>query len=315
MKSLREQAMTTSECRGNVFDIKRFATHDGKGIRTTLFLKGCPLRCVWCQNPEGLKKEPQVLYMENKCLHCGSCVQCAKHGGVTIKQQHVCLQREAQEDWERIVDACPTRAMQFDSRSYTVEEVMEELLKDEVFFQREGGITISGGEPFLQHEFLIEILKECKKKQLHTAIESSFYTNWEIIQQALPYLDQIYVDLKVFDSALHKSYTGVDNKQIKENIAFLLQSEKKDVVTIRTPLIPKLTARPDNIAAISTFISNCYSKVRSELLNYNPLAKAKYSYLDMEYCFNENPKLYTNEQMEQFYAIAQTHGIQQFIKE
>ena len=111
MKSLREQAMTTSECRGNVFDIKRFATHDGKGIRTTLFLKGCPLRCVWCQNPEGLKKEPQVLYMENKCLHCGSCVQCAKHGGVTIKQQHVCLQREAQEDWERIVDACPTRAM------------------------------------------------------------------------------------------------------------------------------------------------------------------------------------------------------------
>ena len=315
MKSLREQAMTTSECRGNVFDIKRFATHDGKGIRTTLFLKGCPLRCVWCQNPEGLKKEPQVLYMENKCLHCGSCVQCAKYGGVTIKQQHVCLQREAQEDWERIVDACPTRAMQFDSRSYTVEEVMEELLKDEVFFQREGGITISGGEPFLQHEFLIEILKECKKKQLHTAIESSFYTNWEIIQQALPYLDQIYVDLKVFDSALHKSYTGVDNKQIKENIAFLLQSEKKDVVTIRTPLIPKLTATPDNIAAISTFISNCYSKVCYELLNYNPLAKAKYSYLDMEYCFDENPKLDTNEQMEQFYAIAQTHGIQQFIKE
>ena len=315
MKSLREQAMTTSECRGNVFDIKRFATHDGKGIRTTLFLKGCPLRCVWCQNPEGLKKEPQVLYMENKCLHCGSCVQCAKHRSVTIKQQHVCLQREAQEDWERIVDACPTRAMQFDSRSYTVEEVMEELLKDEVFFQREGGITISGGEPFLQHEFLIEILKECKKKQLHTAIESSFYTNWEIIQQALPYLDQIYVDLKVFDSALHKSYTGVDNKQIKENIAFLLQSEKKDGVYIRTPLMPKLTASPDNIAAISTFISNCYSKVRYELLNYNPLAKAKYSYLDMEYCFNENPKLYTNEQMEQFYAIAQTHGIQQFIKE
>lgn len=315
MKSLPEQAMTTSDMGGYVFDIKRFATHDGTGIRTTLFLKGCPLRCVWCQNPEGLKKEPQVLYMENKCLHCGSCVAHCEHDGVVMAHEHLTLYREKQEDWAAIVDACPTQAIHFDSRYYRLDEVMEELVKDEIFFQRDGGITISGGEPFLQYDFLLAILKECKKKGIHTAIETSLYTKLDYVREALPYLDQIYADMKVFDGTLHKSYTGVDNTLIKENLAYLLQSEKKAAVTIRTPLIPELTASVDNIAAIASFLSACYKDVKYEILNYNPLAKAKYSYLDMDYCFSENPKLYTNDEMEYFYKIARANGIQHLIIE
>ena len=142
--------MTTSKLR--VFDIKRFSTHDGIGIRTTVFLKGCPLRCKWCQNPEGLLPTAQVLYMENKCIHCLSCLNTSKKQGIEVKDRKICLHREKKEDWNAIVDACPTRALQFDSKEYTIEQLVTEIKKDEAFFKREGGVTVSGGEPFLQPE-------------------------------------------------------------------------------------------------------------------------------------------------------------------
>lgn len=305
--------MTISK--GLIFDIKRFATHDGTGIRTTVFFKGCPLRCKWCQNPEGLNPDSQVLYMENKCMHCLSCVHACKNGGVQLDGKHLVINRDVKEDWNSIVDVCPTLALKMDSSYYTVSECMEEILKDEPFFKREGGVTFSGGEPFLQIDFLEAILKECKKRGIHTAIETSLFTSLDHIKRVLPYLDQIYCDCKVYDAKLHYQYTGVDNTIILDNIAFLLHSDKKNQVIVRTPLIPGMTALKENITNISKFLVNQYKDVHYEILNYNPLAQSKYAYLDMKYCFKENPKLYTKEQMESYYAMARQSGIQNLIIE
>ena len=305
--------MTTSKLR--VFDIKRFSTHDGIGIRTTVFLKGCPLRCKWCQNPEGLLPTAQVLYMENKCIHCLSCLNTSKKQGIEVKDRKICLHREKKEDWNTIVDACPTRALQFDSTEYTIEQLVTEIKKDEAFFKREGGVTISGGEPFLQPEGLVALLKACHEEGIHTAIETSLFTDLHWVKQALPYLDQIYADCKVFDTALHQKYTGVKNTLILDNIRFLLQSDKKEHVIIRTPLIPTMTATKENIAAIASFLVSVYPDVHYEILNYNPLAQSKYAYLDMDYCFEDNPKLYTREVMESFYNIARENGIHHLVIE
>lgn len=313
MRSLPERAMKKSS--GIVFDIKRFATHDGHGIRTTVFLKGCPLRCAWCQNPEGLCIQPQILYMENKCMHCGICASLSKQQGIRMIQGALHIDRKAQEDWEELCEECPTGALRFDARSYTIEELMQEIHKDEAFFRHGGGVTLSGGEPLLQSDFAISILKRCHEEGIHTAIESSAYTPLSVLQEAVPYIDQLFIDMKLFDKNLHKAYTGVENDQIIENIRWLLTSEHRNKVTIRTPLIPEMSARIDNIAAIAKFISTLYPKVRYELLNYNPLAKAKYDYLNMEYCFDENPKLFTKEEMQVFYQCARDQGLRHMVIE
>ena len=302
-------------CKGTVFDIKRFATHDGHGIRTTVFLKGCPLRCVWCQNPEGLNPKPQIIYLENNCIHCGSCVKASTNKGIEIVNNELKIHRNIQEDWNQIVDVCPTRAIRFDSRVYSIEEIIKEAEKDQAFFKYGGGVTISGGEPFYQIEFLEELLKALKEKRIHTAIETTLFTKKENIERVLPYLNQIYCDCKLFDENLHKKYTSVSNQMILSNIEYILKSDKKESVIVRTPLIPEMTATKENIKKISQFLVSCYDEVKYELLNYNPLAKAKYSYLGMKYCFEENPKLYTKDKMEEFYQIAKDNGIRNLIIE
>ncbi len=303
-----------TEYKGNIFDIKRFAVHDGTGIRTTIFLKGCPLRCVWCQNPEGLSIEKQILHMKSKCIHCHTCVSLSKEKGVQFQEDKLCIQRNVKEDWDQLVRECPTGALCYDSKNYTLEEVMKEIRKDEAFFKYGGGVTLSGGEPLLQSDFACEILKRCKEEGIHTTIETSLYASLDTVQKLLPYLDHIYADMKIFDYGQHKRYTGVDNKQIKENIAYLLKY-KKGQVTIRTPLIPDITATKENISQIASFLSNLDKEVSYELLNYNPLAQAKYDYLGMKYYFNQNPKLYTNDEMENFYRLVEENGIVNLIKE
>ncbi len=312
MKLLRELPMTTFK--GNVFDIKRFATHDGDGIRTTVFLKGCPLRCVWCQNPEGLKSTKEILYLENKCIHCLTCVRLSKHKGIECIDGKLIVHREIEDDWDLIVDMCPTMALTYDAKEYGIEELCDEIFKDEPFFKRGGGITFSGGEPFSQVDFMVEVLKACKKRNIHTAMESSFYTSLENVKKVIPYLDQIYCDCKLYDKEKHIQYTGVSNDLILKNIEYLLSSNVKDKVMIRTPLIPFKTATKENIKEISNFISTLYKDVHYELLNFNPLAKAKYAYLDRKYCFDENPALYTKEEMNGFYEIAKENGIRNLIR-
>lgn len=301
--------------KGNIFDIRRFSTHDGDGIRTTVFLKGCPLSCVWCQNPEGISTKRRPLHFENRCIQCGTCVTKCKNKGFRWENGRILLNPKAEEDWDQLIYACPTGAIEMDSRTSTVEEVMEEIRKDLVFYHHGGGVTLSGGEPLLQWEFAREILKKCKEEGIHTAIETALFVKKEALQAVIPYLSMAFSDLKLIDEEEHKKYVGVSNKQIKKNIEVLLTSDIKDQVVIRTPMIPGITTTKENIQGIAAFISSVYPDVSYEILNYNPLAEAKYHLVDMEYCFEENPKLYSKEQMQEFGEWAKHAGVRNLIIE
>jgi len=301
---------------GRIFDIRRFSTHDGDGIRTTIFIKGCPLKCVWCQNPEGISPEENLIYFENKCINCRLCVKNCSNESIIKNDNKICIIKEKCTDEQNraAMDICPTGALTMNSKNYTLDEVIEIAIKDKVFFKYGGGVTLSGGEPFFQKDFTIELLKALKELGINTAIETSLFVSSEYLLEALPYLDMIFVDLKVFDNEKHRAFTGVDNEIIKRNIKLILESNKKDSVIIRTPLIPNFTATNDNINDISKYISDIYQNVKYELLNYNPLAKAKYNLIDnLDYCFEENPKMYTDEQMKEFYDVAYNAGIKNLI--
>lgn len=301
--------------KGKIFDIQRFSTHDGSGIRTTVFLKGCPLSCVWCQNPEGISLKKRPLYFENRCIKCGTCVKKSQYGGLKMQDGRITLDIDAKEDWDNLIDWCPAGALEMDSKEYEIEEVMQEIRKDMVFYKHGGGITLSGGEALFQWEFALEILKQCKKEGIHTAIETSLFAKQNILKEVLPYLDMIFADFKLADDRRHKKYTGVSNQRIKENLKYLLESEKKENVIIRTPMIPGMTALKENVLEISRYISGIYSEVSYEILNYNPLAESKYHLIDREFCFKENPKLYSKEQMQEFKSWALEGGVTNVIVE
>ena len=306
MKSLREQPMTTSKYL--VFDIKRFAVHDGEGLRTTIFFKGCPLRCRWCQNPEGLLPQRKPIYLENKCMHCRNCEKQGA-GKIVYQDRPVFIE----DDLDEVFKYCPTDAIQYDSSYYSLEELVDKVMEDEVFFKYGGGVTVSGGEPFMQQEKLIQLLKELHPK-VHTAIETSLYTSLDLVKQAAPYLDQIYCDLKIEDDKAHREATGVSNTIIKENLAYLLTSEHKDKVIVRTPLIPGYTGDDDNIKSIASYLYSLYPEVRYELLNYNPLASAKYDLTEFEYGVKEDQKAYSQEELSHYSQIVSDSGIKNMIK-
>ncbi len=301
--------------KGTIFDIRRFSTHDGDGIRTTIFLKGCPLSCVWCQNPEGISVWRRPLYFENRCIHCGTCVCTCQNGGFQMENGRILLDPRAEEDWDHLIYQCPTGAIEMDSRIASVDEIMEEVRKDRVFYEHGGGVTLSGGEPLLQWEFAREILKVCREEGIHTALETAVYVPEAAVKAVIPYLDMAFADLKIIDDKQHRQLVGTSNERIKQNIHTMLESSMKERVIIRTPMIPGMTATKENIQGIAAFISSIYPDVSYELLNYNPLAEAKYHLVDKEYCFQDNPQMYSKENMQQFGEWARQAGVKHIIIE
>lgn len=298
-----------------VFDIKRFAVHDGTGLRTTIFFKGCPLKCKWCQNPEGLVSKRQLLYFKNDCIHCQRCLEFSKPGQMKYLNQRPYFNYEYSGSFDNLVDACPSGAICYDSIEYDIETLIEKIKDDQVFYRDGGGVTFSGGEPLLQGKFLLEILKRCQAEKIHTAIETTAHAPLDLIKRILPYLDLIYIDLKLFDDNQHQQFTGVLPKQIKENITYILTSPYKNQVIIRTPLIPSITATDSNISQIVSFLVNIYPDVKYELLNYNPLAASKYELLNEQYALDNNLKMFNNEQMEYFYQLVSKNGLKNIIRE
>ena len=239
---------------GLVFDIKEMAVHDGAGVRLTVFMKGCPLRCVWCHNPEGLKKEPQILYKSVKCLDCGLC-------------RRVCAHEECQP-FGRCLHVCPKDCLSLSGEEYTVEDLVAKIMGYKVIFDAcGGGVTFSGGEPLMQWDFLSQVMD--KLQGIHVAIETSGFASEQIFLEMLEKVDFVYMDMKIFDNELHKKYTGVENDIIKENFQRLQHSGKPYVV--RTPLISGKTDGAENLQAIQAFIGNS----AWEKLPENKLAKAK----------------------------------------
>ncbi len=291
---------------GLVFNIQRFSVNDGPGIRTIVFLNGCPLRCKWCCNPESQELNPVVMFKAQNCVGCKNCeVVCptgASNLNVPGKIDHSkCIA------CGKCVDVCYHRALEMSGTKMTVEELMIELYKDRVAYRRSGGgITVSGGEAMMQPEFLVELLKTCKSLGWHTAIETTGYTTTEVLDTVLPWLDLVMMDIKHIDPETHKKFTGVDNMRILENALYI--SKKAKEMIIRVPVIPGFNADKNVIAGIAKFTTYLENVKELHLLPYHELGANKYDMLGKEYEL-ANVKSPEKQFMDELKAIVEEEGL------
>lgn len=269
--------------RGIVFDIFRGTTHDGPGIRTTVFLKGCPLKCEWCHNPEGIKAGPEIWWEANKCIGCLICKKTCHNNALVSDESGIHTDLAKCKLCGACVRACPSLALAFADREWTVEHLAEEVLKDNEYFKSfGGGVTVSGGEPLGQYEFVSAFFSVMKEKGIHTALDTSGAASEKAFDKVLPFTDCVLYDIKIFDAALHRKFTGQSNKLILDNLIYVsnyIRNVKGNMkLWIRTPLIPGATASEENISAIGHFIQDNISDVveRWELCAFNNVCKSKY---------------------------------------
>lgn len=261
-----------------VSDIQRFSVHDGPGIRTTVFFKGCPLRCLWCQNPETLKYQNELVFSAERCIACGDCAKACPNQAIRFENGPI-INWTVCKSCFSCCQVCPGRALEPAGKEYSAEELAEEVLKDREFYFPEGGVTLSGGEPFSQAGFLIEFLAILRREKIHITAESSGYFNWEALEQVLSMVDLLLFDLKALDDKLHQALTGKDNKLILKNLVKLL--ELKIPHQIRMPLVPGMNDADDEIKRIAKFLLGLGEK-EIWLLPYHRLGEGKLKKLNTE---------------------------------
>lgn len=266
--------------KGLVFNVMRFSIHDGPGIRTTVFLKGCPLRCAWCHNPEGQLQEPELLHFEERCIRCGDCLSACPNGAL---QMDHCVVRNAAlcRRCGGCVGACSASAHQLAGRWMSVSEVLAEVLKDEVFFDESGGgITVSGGEPLMQASFVEALLAAFQNRGIRTAMDTCGYASTDVMRRVLENVDLFLYDLKLMDSDRHRRFTGVGNDLILENLKML--AEHGSAVIVRIPVIPGVNDDGGNIEALSEFLRPLGLR-EIDLLAYHRIGSDKYRRLRVSY--------------------------------
>jgi pyruvate formate lyase activating enzyme len=296
---------------GAIIDIRRFTLHDGPGIRSTLFLKGCSLRCAWCQNPEGMDAALGLWYLAKQCIRCGRCEASCPVGAISPhldEDPFVRVDRGLCTRCGACVTACPTTALSFDGSKISAEEAAATLLRDVEFYrQSDGGITISGGDPLVQHEFALEVLGLCKREGVHTAIETCLFGNWEVLERFIPLTDLFIIDLKIANSSLHAEYTGRPNDLILDNYARLARAGAE--LLTRIPLIPGITATEANVRTMARFIRDKYPGGRVELINFNPLAINKYSLMNRSTEFFNGMIPLPDGEVEALRALIEAEGL------
>lgn len=273
---------------GTVCEIEKYAIHDGPGIRTVVFLKGCPLSCLWCSNPETQSINQEVYFNTNKCMSCGRCVQVCTQNAIDVREGKAIHIREKCIGCGKCADTCAFVAFNTIGRKMTVTEVFEELIKDDVFYQKSGGgITISGGEVLMHGDFVEALLKMCKENYLHTAIETSGFGSFDTLKRISKYTDLIMFDIKHMDNEVHKKLTGVSNKIIHSNLRKL--SQDYGSIIIRIPLIPGLNDHIRNIEETTKLALEL--KINEiHLLPYHSLGLEKYKQLGLNYTLGEVAK-------------------------
>jgi len=272
----QERALT-----GLVFDIKHFAVHDGPGIRTTVFLKGCPLRCLWCHSPESQNSRPEIAFYSDLCMGCGACVEACPNGAQTMGP--VKVRREICLGCGACADACYAGALVKIGDWVAVEEVLHEVEKDKLIYETSGGgVTLSGGEPAAQSLFASKLLKSLKGAGYHTALDTSGHAPWEAFEGVILHADLVLYDLKHMDPKTHEELTGVSNGLILSNLRRLSQQVSKTIV-IRVPVVPGLNDSTDNIEAMADFLEGLGGIEAVELLPYHNIGAPKYEALGWEY--------------------------------
>lgn len=277
--------------KGILFNIQKFSITDGVGIRTLIFMKGCPLRCLWCSNPESQKIQCEIMDVKTNCVGCGKCVGLCPEGA--IDPDSFSINREKCTVCGRCAEFCYANAKKLVGKEYSVHEIIKILEKDRVFYSNSGGgVTVGGGEPTMQAEFVTELLKQCKAINIHTAIETCGYGDWDKIGCIFDYTDQIFFDLKQMDTNRHRQMTGVDNSLILENAAKVAGLGKK--VIYRVPVIPGYNDDKDNIMATGEFVKNLMLQTEGdislELLPYHNFGADKYKWIDSEYALRDTEK-------------------------
>lgn len=265
-----------------IFNIQKCSIHDGSGLRTLVFFKGCPMKCLWCANPESQSWQAEIMELSRWCIKCGACKRSCPEAAVKLDSDEFTIDRSLCSSCFKCTDICYAGAKRVAGRDYSVEELFTEIEKDRLFYSMYGGgVTFSGGEPLAQPAFLAEIAARCHKSGINVAIESCGYAAFDEFKDVLPYIDQMFFDIKHIDSHVHKSLTGQGNELILDNVKRI--ADFGVPITVRTPVIPGYNDGIDNITGISEFISAIPGVRDYELLPYHNLGESKYNSLGIPY--------------------------------
>ncbi|MBM4161391.1 MAG: glycyl-radical enzyme activating protein [Ignavibacteria bacterium] len=271
--------------KGLVFNIQRFSVNDGPGIRTTVFLKGCPMHCPWCHNPESISPDRQIVLRGERCLRCGDCYAICKNHAIRKQDGEYVTQRAVCKECGECVEVCVAEAREIVGREMTTEDVIREIEKDRIFFEQSGGgASFSGGEPFLQHEFLLSLVKACKERGIHTVVDTAGYTSPDVLQRISQFVDLFLYDLKTMDNTQHQEFTGVSNRIILENLQHLAEWGHK--VIVRIPVIPGVNEDSESVRRIGSFVGALGNVEEIHLLPYHQTGIEKYRRLGMDYRMN-----------------------------
>jgi pyruvate formate lyase activating enzyme len=275
-----------SHKRGLIFNIQRFSIHDGPGIRTTVFFKGCPLRCRWCSNPESWHDYPEIATYDAKCTRCGRCQKVCPVEAISISEEGRKINRTVCNLCMKCAEVCPTGAIAVTGQWMTLDEVMKEVEADSLFYKNSGGgVTLSGGEPLAQWEFALDLLEQCKAKAFHTALDTCGYVPWEVLERVLDYTDLVLYDIKHMDVTLHAEGTGKSNRLVLDNAR---RAAAKRRTWLRVPLIPGYNDSAENLQAVARFGLEIGAE-KVSLLPYHIWGKSKYERLGRKYPMEDVP--------------------------
>jgi pyruvate formate lyase activating enzyme len=294
---------------GLISAVQKYSTKDGPGIRSTVFFKGCPLGCLWCSNPELIRPQPDLLYSREKCARCGTCIQVCPQGALSFGEDgYILIDRVKCDGCGDCVEECPESALELAGRFINVDEVVDDLLKDRVFYETSGGgVTFSGGEPLWQSGFVAQVAKRLKAEGIHTALDTAGDVGWCRFEEVLPYIDLMLYDIKLIDNDQHRRFTGRDNDLILTNAQLLARQGVP--MHIRLVMVPGINDSPEEIRARMDFVKELGDSVKQvDILPYHRYGAGKYSRLGLDYPLMDLPE-HTDTQVDEISALVENFGL------